>query len=563
MPERLKRVLPLGAVLALALALRLWGLAFGLPLVSNLYVRPDESLIVAPAARFFETAGYPGSLDYPTLLMAVCSALFQAYFGLAHALGWTQAPDMLADFIRQSSPYWLIARGVSAVAGTLTTLLVFLIARRLFAPGAALLAALFYATAPLAVRDAHFATTDNLLTLLLAAALYAAVRFLETEQGSLWPAALLLGLAASTKYAAWLLLPALMAAALLKTPRRIPWRLCLLLAVPAAVFALVNPYTAARWHDFTALMSRILRIFYLHQPGDAPWTVAGAFGQIWMPLRYGPGAVPGLVFCAVGLVWPLKAPGSRSKKCVLALAGLSFLLAIFLFRHAVPYRYVLPALPAVAVFAGQGALLVAGLTRRAWLPVLLGVAVAAPGAWKSVSMDRLLTRADTRTLAGRWIEDHVAADVPIVLLGGPECEPQVPETAASIERRMRYVERLYGNAAGEVISIPYRLQLRGLETGKPRGYEVFRNPAAPPPGRTVLVVTPHYPLGMTKFSPGALQAYSGRTLRSVEITSLSGDWEDFELDRIDAFFLPWSGLESATRPGPNIRLWLVTPEPRP
>lgn len=554
---------PLFAVLALALALRLWGLAFGLPLVSNLYVRPDESLIVAPAARFFETAGYPGSLDYPTLLMAVCSALFQAYFGLAHALGWTQAPDMLADFIRQSSPYWLIARGVSAVAGTLTTLLVFLIARRLFSPGAALLAALFYATAPLAVRDAHFATTDNLLTMLLAAALYAAVRFLEAEPGNLWPAALLLGLAASTKYAAWLLLPALMLAVLLKAPRRIPWRWCLLLAVPAAVFALVNPYTVARWHDFTRLMVRILKIFYLHQPGDAPWTLAGAFAQVWMPLRHGPGEVPGLLLCGVGLLWPWKAPGSRSKKCVLALAGFSFLLAIFLFRHSVPYRYVLPALPTLAVFAGQGVLLVTGLTRRVWLPVLLGVAVAAPGAWKSVSMDRLLARADTRTLAGRWIEENVATDVPIVLLGGPECEPQVPETAASIERRMRYVERLYGKAAGEVISIPYRLQLRGLETDKRRGYEVFRNPEAPPPGRTVLVVTPHYPLGMTQFPPSALAVYSGKTLRSVEIASLSGDWENFELDRIDAFFLPWSSLENVTRPGPNIRVWLVAPERGP
>ncbi len=459
MPERVKTALPLAAVLALAFALRLYGLAFGLPMVSNLYVRPDETLLVVPGVRFFETAGNPASLDYPLLLIVLNAVLFQGYFWVARGLALTQAPDLVADFVQHSATYWLLARGISVVAGTLTVWLVYLIARRVSSRGAALMAALLYATAPLAVRDAHFATTDNLLTLLLAAALYAALRWLDAPQGTLLPAAIWLGLAVSTKYAGWLLLPALMAAALVKTPRRISWRWLGWLVVPPAVFALVNPYALVRYNEFAGLLRSILTIFYLHQPWDAPWTVAGALNQVWMPLRHGPGQVAGLVFCAAGLLWPSAEPRSRPQRIVLALGMLSCLLAIFLFRHWVPYRYVLPALPVVAVFAAKGVFDLSALVRRPVVGALLGALLLLPGAWNAARIDYLLTQEDTRTLARRWIEQNVPRDVPVVILGGPEAEPQVLDTPASLERRMGYVARLYGKRAGNVISEPYRLQL--------------------------------------------------------------------------------------------------------
>ncbi|MBM3747085.1 MAG: phospholipid carrier-dependent glycosyltransferase [Acidobacteria bacterium] len=553
MTQRMKTALPMAAVLALAFGLRLYGLGFGLPMLSNLYVRPDESLLVIPAVRFFETAGNPASLDYPLLLIALNAAVFQMYFLLAGALGLTQAASLPADFVRDGTPYWLLARGLSVVAATLTVLLVYRMARRITSRGAALLAALLYATAPLAVRDGHFATTDNLLTLLVTAALYAALRWLEGAPRALPVAALLLGLAVSTKYAAWLLLPALLAAALL-VPVGPKWkRLATVLLIPAAVFAVVNFYALARWGEFTWLLGRILRVFYLHQPGDAAWTLGSAFRQVFSPLFHGPGQLVGLALCAVGLAWPSTAAGSRSKKIVLAVAMFSFLAAIFLFRHWVPYRYVLPVLPVVAVFSARG---IFELARKPALAMALGLLVAAPGLWKSVQLDRLLAREDTRNQAQRWIQQNVPRDVPIVILGGPECEVQVLETPASLERRSEYVTRLYGPRAGKVVSEPYRLQMRDASRIE-RGYEVYRNPEKPPPGRQVLLVAPAHPLRMARVDPAALRPYQGREGPAVTFESLSGDWPEFEFDGIDAFFLPWNRLGRVQRPGPHLRLTLV------
>ena len=299
MPARLKRVLPMAAVLALACVLRVWGLGFGLPMLSNFYVRPDESLLVIPAVRFFETAGNPASLDYPLLLIAINAVCFQGWFLLARVLGWTQAADLPADFVRDGTPYWLAARGISVVVATLTVLVVYRIARRVGSRTAAVLAALLYATAPLAARDGHFATTDNLLTFLVMAALYAALRHIEGKPRALQAAALLVGLAVSTKYAAWLALPALLLATLLGRSGPL-WRLLLIcLVIPAAVFVLVNPYVLWRWGEFTWLLGRILTVFYMHQPGDLPWTLPSALNQVFAPLRHGPGLLPGLLLCGI------------------------------------------------------------------------------------------------------------------------------------------------------------------------------------------------------------------------------------------------------------------------
>ncbi len=87
---------------------------------------------------------------------------------------------------------------------------------------------------------------------------------------------------------------------------------------------------------------------------------------------------------------------------------------------------------------------------------------------------------------------------------------------------------------------------------------MFRNPGAPPAGKTLLLVTPAYPLRMARVDAAALQRYQGKALRSVTFESLAGDWADFELDGLDAFFLPWNHLDRVARPGPHLRLVLLT-----
>jgi len=150
----------------------------------------------------------------------------------------------------------------------------------------------------------------------------------------------------------------------------------------------------------------------------------------------------------------------------------------------------------------------------------------------------------------------VPREVPIVWLGGPECEPQLVESAASVGRRIEFAYRRYGPVSGAIVSAPYRLMKEARERRGLSGWEVFRNPPrAEMPAGEFLLVTPEYPLPMARFTmPAPAQKLeilgSPVVFRSLE----EGFRDGLELDRIDAWFLPFRPLEGVLRPGPGLRL---------
>ncbi len=169
-----------------------------------------------------------------------------------------------------------------------------------------------------------------------------------------------------------------------------------------------------------------------------------------------------------------------------------------------------------------------------------------------------MSQEDTRTLAGRWISQHVPPDVPVVMLGGPECEPQVKESRASLKRRIDYVTRRYGERSGEIVSEIYRLQLRALDGAKDAGCEVYRNPEDPKIfSHTICLVLPRHPLSMATVNPESRERFSGEILEEVEFRSLKKEDGRFVLDPIDAFFLPFNNLQKVIRPGPGFRVIIL------
>jgi hypothetical protein len=176
-------------------------------------------------------------------------------------------------------------------------------------------------------------------------------------------------------------------------------------------------------------------------------------------------------------------------------------------------------------------------------------------------LDIFLSRNDTRTLAGEWILHHVSPDVPVVFLGGPECEPQIYETTASIHRRIEYVYRLYGNRGGDIVSEIYRLQLRDKRERENPGYNVFRNPEhLPVDMKMVCLVIPSYPLSMASINPVSLKMAEWQILEKVRFDALKSNSIPFKLDKVDAFFLPFSPLGDVIRPGPSIEILLISRE---
>ncbi|MCC6264746.1 MAG: glycosyltransferase family 39 protein [Bryobacterales bacterium] len=545
------------AVLALGAALRLWALGFGLPVVSNFYVRPDESLIVQAALLFFERHGHPQFFAYPALLTELCAVLFAAI------------PD---EFAANPSAYFLAVRAVSAAAGIATIGVVYLIARR-FCPWAwALSAAALYAVAPLPVRDAQFGVTDTLMTLLVALALWMAVRHAQEAEprARLWVwTSLLFGLAISTKYTAVLVAPALLVSALAGTTsvqdardcRAFARRVALTAAIAGTVFFALNPYILLRAREVLDTALGMVHVFYGGAAGlpESVWSWSGAALQVLRPLAWGPGGWLALPLAACSAIWLFRRR-ERPGLAVLVFGVFPFLLALLPFRHPLPFRYVLPALPGLAVLAVYAAF---RLARRRGFTVAVAAVGSAVFTWQlalSIALVSTLAREDTRTLAGQWIAANVSRATPIVLLGAPEGEPQLSESAASLDRRIVYVSRLYGEQSGRIVSELYRV----LQAGAPEGYEIYRNPASTeaPAGDFLLVVS-EYPLRAVEGSvaDGNVERHVkefGEARDRVAFDPVTGPMRDAVLDPSDAFYLPMNPWGKVERPGPRLKLYRMS-----
>jgi hypothetical protein len=559
--ERTER-LSIGLVLVLAALLRGWGLGFGAPFLSNFYVRPDESLIVQAAAGFFAHRGHPGFFAYPSLLVECCAVVYALLLK-----PWT-------DFASNPTAYFLAARAISLAAGTLTVLLVYRMARRLCPRGWALAAAAAYAVSPLAVREAHFGVTDTLMTSLVAACLLQAMRCREAPESgrrrAVLAAAAWFGLALATKYTAALAAPGLLWVILrgnaFAVSRRLLAEMALAAATAGAVFVVLNPYVFLAHGESSGTVVSILSAFYRGAAGASPWDAARAAEMLLRPLFYGPGSWAGLVAAAAAVVGVVRRRPGCGGAAVVLLGTAPLVGALIPFRHPVPFRYLLPALPGVAVLAAwTAARLAARLANLKAAQRLLYGAVAVLLAWQLAGAGALvaaLAREDTRTLAGRWIERNVPREAPVVLLGPPESEPQVRESAASIQRRIAYVYRLYGPSSGRIVSELYRLLLAGAGAGQ--GREVFRNPSdVEAPAGLVAVVTPSYPLPMIGDAHDDALARGARVVARATFDPFLGSGGAAAcFDPIDAFFLPMNPWGRVARPGPKLAIVVLDRGPR-
>ncbi|MEI6147547.1 MAG: glycosyltransferase family 39 protein [bacterium] len=563
----------LWGILAAAFGLRVWGVGFGAPYLSNFYIRPDESLIIQPAIELLEQHGNPGYFEYPALMSTLCALVFNL-FHAAQSLLLPGSRTLAEHFAGNVTTYVILARLVSAVAGTLVVFSTWATARLLAGPGAALAAAALLAACPLAVRQSHFATTDTLMALLCLATLHRLIVFVQGREskacggGHLLAAATLFGLAVSAKYYAIVLLPVLLLTIGLERGVRLGLRMrrgLLVAVVSGAVFLAANVYLLFNLQTVIAWFGVLFHALYRsdHIPGASAWSPLGTLTNLLTPWRHGPGGFAGLGLAIAGVFIVLRTEARRTESALIVVAC-ALLAAPLLPARVVPYRYLAPLLPLVAVLAGVGLARLGVIPKgRRWIAarMAVGVALVIPGLLTSARCNQLLARMDTRSLCGQWIRQHVPAETPVVFLGGPETEPQVNETYMSILRRVDFVNRLYGPKAGSVISKFYRLQLRNQPRTPETGYECFRNPEpAEVTARTICLVIPSYPLPSAHCAPGKAAAFlKGTPILQAEFTSLNAPAQTpvYELEPWDAFFLPYRPLFLVHRPGPHLAVWLI------
>ena len=413
------------AALAIAAAVRFWGIDFGLP---HTLSRPDEEAYISVARRFMTGQLNPDFFVYPPLYSYGLTVLYFGYYLWGLIAGVFQSPaDLVASWHSQPEPFFLLSRLQSATLGTLTVLLIYRMGLRVFDRETALVSAFLPALAFLHARDSHFGTADVAMTFLVLLSLHFLIRaYMEPVRSYYVMAGALGGLATATKYNAVLLFVPLAVSVILHVLASRGARVkatfdqrSVLFAVPFVVaYIVAAPYTFFAFDRFVDDIGRI-------QQGL--WTGIGFadLGYGWtyhltMSLRYGVG-IPLLVASLVGLV---VAVGQDAKRTLLLCAFPIVFYCVNGSSRWVFARYMVPVVPFLCLLAGV-AIVWAGRRVSATRPVIralvmggLTIAVVFPSASSLWHLNRLLARTDSRVVAAQWVQAHVPAGSSILQNGG-------------------------------------------------------------------------------------------------------------------------------------------------
>jgi 4-amino-4-deoxy-L-arabinose transferase-like glycosyltransferase len=358
----------LAAILAAALFLRLQGIGFGLPY----YEQPDEWNTVDWAIEMVQTADYtPRMFTYPPAYTYLQAGMVTLHYLRGASAGLYSNVDQI-----QTALYYPWGRSLTALLGTASIFVTYLLGRRIYGREVGLLAAAALAFFPPHMRDSQYATTDIPLTFFSLLAMLSATLLLYRKAG-LWGrlgqvllTGALIGLAAATKYTvATLLLPLAVAAAyaafddLDSWPAR-AWRMLGLLGAGALGvglgFTLGNPYWLALLPQMLTDIGMIFINYKLSEP-QYQWeffwgiarqdanllTLSGALGIAIAGLRHRRGDLLLLCFFLPYLVQIANVP-------------------IVFFRNAQPI------VPLLFIFAGLTIVSALELVReRGWLAALL------------------------------------------------------------------------------------------------------------------------------------------------------------------------------------------------
>lgn len=410
--ERIRRhrvELTVAALTLAGLALRIWGLAFGLPLL--LY--PDEYSVVGVAIEMLRSGWIdPAWYVYPTFFMNLMLPGLAIQYLIGHAQGLFGS---LAEISNRDPGFYWVGRLYAAALGALTIPAAYRLATASFRDGrgrrAGLVAAAIVAFSFIHVRESHYGVTDVPTGLVMTLAMIAIAGVLYRGRTADYAiAGLLCGLAGSTKYTALPILAPLAAAHLLGRPAE-RWRdrrVVVALGCVVAGFLIGSPYALLNWPPFLQHLG-----WNGHFAGAAtPGRAASLFSQVagyGMESGFGAPAFLLLVAALVGAI-------HRRRPASLMLASLLLAAVPLLTQTSHPFfaRFLVPLVPTAGVLIGGLIVGAADLLARRVRRPLAGTATVAivtllivQGPLReSIQFDRLMARTDSRTAAYHYIADN-------------------------------------------------------------------------------------------------------------------------------------------------------------
>ena len=429
-------------VFAVALALRVYGLRYGLPAVYN----PDEVAIMSRALAFAKWDFNPHNFLYPSFYFY---ALF-AWEGLTAVLAVaTRSVASLGAFQREffldPTRVFVAGRLLTALLGAATVVATGVLGSRVSSRLAGVCAALLLAVAPLHVLNSHYVKHDVPVTLLIVLAYLAYDRLWQGDRSSVLPAAAITGLAFSTHYyTIFLAIPLAWSA----------WRggrdagdsarrVALAAVVSGAVFFLLSPFILAE--PGTALRDiRANRQIVVDRAVDQMGYLASAarYGRMLLDTT---GAAAGCAIIGMSVLM------RRRERRTLWLLAFSLPFLAFIASTVPASRYLVPVMPFIAVLAGIGIAEMWQTWRRtAQLVFVIAFTIAGLA---SLRADAFIRQADTRTLALEYIRSHIPAGATI--LTQPYSVPLEPTAGVLQEAVSRSGREMPMKTALQIARNPY------------------------------------------------------------------------------------------------------------
>ncbi|MBC7249384.1 MAG: glycosyltransferase family 39 protein [Anaerolineae bacterium] len=257
---------------------------------------------------------------FPLYVLTITANALHALAPLAQRLGASEGLVRTLTRATDIQGFAFVGRVLVALSDTATVYLVYLIARRLYGRGAALLAAALSAFTVLQIQLAHFFAVDPISTTFTLLALYGAMLMVERRtRGAAVLTGVGMGLAVASKFSALPILAApVMAAWLISrgsadeeraAVQALAWRHCLLACLVAfVVFAVTSPFVILDWPNFVQAVIREQGAM-VRGIADMPFTrqYRGTTPYVYFieqQLRWGMGLPLGLV-AFLGLAWVL------------------------------------------------------------------------------------------------------------------------------------------------------------------------------------------------------------------------------------------------------------------
>jgi len=409
--DALRRAWPgllLAGILLLSLSLRVWGSGFGLPAYTRYH--PDEHALVERAAKILWTGDWNlGRFNYPPAYAYLQTAAYAAYFLWEAAKGeW----DQIMPFTLPQ--YYHVGRLLTALMGTVTVLIVYLVGREMKGRRVGLLGAALLGGCYLHVIHSHYATFDVMLGLWVTLTLLFSER-IRRRQGAGWYllAGLSAGLAGATKYNGVVAVVMPLTAHVLATPwGEWGWlnrRLALMLGAFLLGFFGGNPFALGNPPDFLNGLAVVLHHYGTEQPG-----FEGTGNWWWYAHVFMTSA--DVLWVATGLAGLAAWLWREWRQAVLLVCfpvTYFVLLSGFVVRFE---RNMVPLLPFLAVGGGwllsTGADWLAGRLRRGGrssngLAALGAVLVLSLPLIAGLAFDAAISQRDQREVAGQWVEANI------------------------------------------------------------------------------------------------------------------------------------------------------------